>query len=159
MLKIVACNIVYLVANIYLFHKHLKPTHEHPTSKNPNLLLPQFHNAKTSTPTRTLPRRAMTFLRWSEKSRSTEPSWCQEGTNVLLHHQSCHHYCYCRQQTFDNMNTIWHDSFYFIPNNFRNWSNVKLWALACVWFGYHCTHEYNHNNGSWIHYVLLQQVN
>lgn len=89
------------------FHMNLKPTHEHPASKNPNLP-PRHPRTAKKTSTRSLPQRAMTFLQRSSQLVTPEPSWWQEGRTLLLYRHSC--YC-CRPQSFYNIKTIWHDSF------------------------------------------------
>lgn len=136
-----------------LFHKHLKPTHEHLMLKNLDPFLPHSRTSKKTTPIRTLPLRAMTFLRWSSQPRSPEPSWWQEGTTLLPRHQSCY-YCYCRRQSFYNVKTIWHDSFWLLFCCERLPQLIKReFVGACVCLVWFPLYLHNHNNGSWIHYV------
>lgn len=119
----------------HLFHKYSKPNREHPMLRNPNLLLPHSRNEKKTTPIRKPPLRAMTFLRWSNQPRSSEPSWWQEGTTLFFATSPATNVVNFSKCKLYDMIAF---GFCFVPNNFRNWSNVNLWALACIWFGFHC---------------------
>lgn len=150
-----SCIYFFNVIFSNLFHKHSKPTHGHLVLRNLDPFLLHSRTAKKTTPFRTLPLRAMTFLRWSSQPRSPEPSWWQEGTTLLPHHQPCYYY-YCRRQSFYNVKTIWHDSFWLLFCCEQLPQLIKReFVGACVCLVWFPLYVYNHNKRTRIHYVLV----